>query len=118
VAAEQAASARAASIVSAHTASQIVSIVTVLAADHSAAMTVTLAVASDALRRPVVSQEGSRTRRRAATAASRRKLPEFNAGRAQYVTVAGADGALRARDVISQSSREEHCHDCCQPDRS
>jgi hypothetical protein len=56
VAAEQAASARAASIVSAHTASQIVSIVTVLAADQSAAMTVALAVVSDALRRPVVSQ--------------------------------------------------------------
>ena len=35
VAAEQAASARAASIVSAHTASQIISIVTVLAADSS-----------------------------------------------------------------------------------
>ena len=54
VVAEQAASARAASIVSAHTASQIVSIVTVLAADQSAAMTVALAVVSDALRRPVV----------------------------------------------------------------
>ena len=56
VAAEQAASARAASIVSAHTATQIVSIVTVLAADQSAAMTVALAVVSDELRRPVVSQ--------------------------------------------------------------
>ena len=40
VAAEQAASARAASIVSAHTASQIVSIVTVLAADQPAAVAV------------------------------------------------------------------------------
>jgi hypothetical protein len=46
VVAEQAASARAASIVSAHTASQIVSIVTVLAADQSAAMTVALAGAA------------------------------------------------------------------------
>jgi hypothetical protein len=51
VAAERAASARAASIVSAHTASQIVSIVTVLAADQPAA----LAVVSDALKRPVAS---------------------------------------------------------------
>jgi hypothetical protein len=48
-AAEQAASARAASIVSAHTASQIVSIVTVLAADQPAAVAVALAVVSDAL---------------------------------------------------------------------
>jgi hypothetical protein len=53
VAAEQAASARAACIVSAHTASQIVSIVTVLAADQPVA--VALAVASDALKRPVAS---------------------------------------------------------------
>jgi hypothetical protein len=56
MAAEQAASARAASIVSAHTASQIVSIVAVLAADQSAAVAVALAVVSDALRRPAVSQ--------------------------------------------------------------
>jgi hypothetical protein len=55
VAAERAASARAASIVSAHTASQIVSIVTVLAADQPAAVAVALAVVSDALRRPVAS---------------------------------------------------------------
>jgi hypothetical protein len=48
VAAERAASARAASIVSAHTASQIVSIVTVLAADQPAAV-------SDALKHPVAS---------------------------------------------------------------
>ena len=41
-AAEQAASARAASIVSAHTASQIVSIVTVLAADQPVALAVAL----------------------------------------------------------------------------
>jgi hypothetical protein len=54
MAAEQAASARAASIVSAHTASQIVSIVTILAADQPAAVAVALAVVSDALRRPVV----------------------------------------------------------------
>ena len=50
VAAGQAASARAASIVSAHTASQIISIVTVLAADQPAAVAVALAVVSDALK--------------------------------------------------------------------
>ena len=55
VAAEQAASARAASIVSAHTASQIISIVTVLAADQPAAVAVAQAVVSDALKRPVAS---------------------------------------------------------------
>jgi hypothetical protein len=53
VAAEQVASARAASIASAHTASQIISIVTVLAADRPAA--VALAVVSDGLKRPVAS---------------------------------------------------------------
>jgi hypothetical protein len=53
VAAGQAASARAASIVSAHTASQTISIVTVLAADQSAAVAVALAVVSDALNHPV-----------------------------------------------------------------
>jgi hypothetical protein len=53
VAAQQAASARAASIVSAHTAGQIVSIVTVLAADQLAAVAVALVVVSDALKRPV-----------------------------------------------------------------
>ena len=52
VAAQQAASARAASIVSAHTAGQIVSIVTVLAADQPTAVAVALAVVSDALKRP------------------------------------------------------------------
>ena len=55
VAAERAASARAASIVSAHTASQIFSIVTVLAADQPAAVAVALAVVSDALNRPAAS---------------------------------------------------------------
>jgi hypothetical protein len=55
VAAERAASARAASIVSAHTASQIVSIVTVLAPDQPAAVAVALAVVSDALKHPVAS---------------------------------------------------------------
>ena len=55
VAARQAASARAASIVSTHTAGQIVSIVTVMAADQPAAVAVALAVVSDALRRPVSS---------------------------------------------------------------
>jgi hypothetical protein len=44
-----------ASIVSAHTVSQIISIVTVLAADQPAAVAVALAVVSDALRRPVAS---------------------------------------------------------------
>ena len=53
VAAQQAASARAASIVSAHTAGQIVSVVTVVAADQPAAVAVALAVVSDALKRPV-----------------------------------------------------------------
>ena len=45
----------AASIVSAHTASQIISIVTVLAADQPAAAAVALAVVSDTLKRPVAS---------------------------------------------------------------
>jgi hypothetical protein len=55
MAAEQVASARAASIVSAYTASQIISIVTVLVADRPAAVAVALAVVSDALKRPVAS---------------------------------------------------------------
>ena len=55
LAAEQAASARAASITSAHTARHIVSIVTVLAADQPEAVAVALDVVSDALRRPVAS---------------------------------------------------------------
>ena len=49
VAAKQAASARAASIVSAHRASQIISTVTVPVTDQRAAVAVALAVASDAL---------------------------------------------------------------------
>jgi hypothetical protein len=53
VVADRAASARAASIVSAHTASQIGSVVTVLAADQPAAVALALAVVSDALKRPV-----------------------------------------------------------------
>lgn len=53
VAAEQAASARAASVMSAHTAEKIISIVTVQAADRPAAVAVALAVVSDELRRPV-----------------------------------------------------------------
>ena len=40
---------------SAHTASQIISIVTVLAADQPAAVAVALAIVSDALKRPVAS---------------------------------------------------------------
>jgi hypothetical protein len=55
VAAQHAASARAASVMSAHTASQVVSIVTVLAADERTAVTVALAVVSDALKCPVAS---------------------------------------------------------------
>ena len=55
VAAGQAASARAASIVSAHTASQVISMVTILAADRPAAIAAALAVVSDALKRPVAS---------------------------------------------------------------
>ena len=55
VAAEQAASARAASIVSAHTASQTINVVTVLAVDQPAAVTVALAIVADALKRPVAS---------------------------------------------------------------
>ena len=54
-AAERAAPARAASIMSAHTASQIVSIVTVVAADQPAAVAVALAVVSDALNHRVAS---------------------------------------------------------------
>jgi hypothetical protein len=50
VAAERAALARAASIMSAHTASQIISIVTVLVADQPEAVAVALAVVSGALR--------------------------------------------------------------------
>ena len=54
-AAQQAASARAASIVSAHTARQIISVVTVRAADQPAAVAVALAIVSDALKRLVAS---------------------------------------------------------------
>jgi hypothetical protein len=55
VAAERAASARTVSIISAHTASQIISIVTVLAADQPAVGAVALALVADALKRPVTS---------------------------------------------------------------
>jgi hypothetical protein len=55
VAAEQAASARAASITSAHAARQIVSVVTVLAAGQPEAVAVALDVVCDALRCPVAS---------------------------------------------------------------
>ena len=51
VAAEQAASARSASIMSAHTVEQIISIVTVPAVDRSSAVAIALAVVSEALRR-------------------------------------------------------------------
>lgn len=53
VAAEQAASSMSASVVSAHTAEQIISVVTVLAVDQPAAVAVALAVVSDALKRPM-----------------------------------------------------------------
>ena len=49
------ASSKAASVMSAHTAEQIISVVTVQAADRSAAVAVALAMVSEALRRPVVS---------------------------------------------------------------
>ena len=55
VAAGQAASSRAASVVSAHTAGQIISVVTVQMADRPAAVAVALAVVSEALRRPAAS---------------------------------------------------------------
>jgi hypothetical protein len=55
VAAQQAASARSASIMSAHTAEKIISIVTVQAADRPAAVAIALAVVSEALRRLAVS---------------------------------------------------------------
>ena len=55
VAAEQAALRRAASVVSAYTAEQIISVVTAEAADRSSAVGVALAVVSEALRRPVAS---------------------------------------------------------------
>ena len=55
VAAGQAASARAASIVSAHTAGQIISVITVQTSDKPAAVAVALAVVSEALKRPVAS---------------------------------------------------------------
>src|SRR5690242_18947803 len=62
LAAEQAASDAAASITSAHTARQIVSIVTVLAADQPEAVAVAMDVISGALRRPVASSTRLRDR--------------------------------------------------------
>ena len=53
--AAQAAAGRAASVMSAHTAEKIISIVTVEAPDRSTAGAVALAVVSEALRRPVAS---------------------------------------------------------------
>jgi hypothetical protein len=55
VAAEQAASARSASIMSVHTAEKVISIVTVQAPDRPAAVAIALAVVSEALRRAAVS---------------------------------------------------------------
>jgi hypothetical protein len=55
MAAEQAASARTASIVSAHTAGQIITVVTVQAEDQPAAVAIALTVISEALRNPVLS---------------------------------------------------------------
>ncbi len=53
MAAEKAASSRVATVVSAHTDEQIISVVTVHTADRSAAVAVALAVVSEVLRRPV-----------------------------------------------------------------
>lgn len=55
LAAEQAASRRATSVMSAHTAEQIISVVTVETSDRSAAVAVALAVVSEALRHSAVS---------------------------------------------------------------
>jgi hypothetical protein len=55
VTAEKAASSRNVNVMSAHTAEQIISIVTVQAADRPAAVAVALAVVSEALRRPAAS---------------------------------------------------------------
>jgi hypothetical protein len=54
-AAQRAASSRAASIMSAHTAEQTISIVTVAAPDEPAAVAIALAVLAEALKRPVAS---------------------------------------------------------------
>jgi hypothetical protein len=51
-AAEQAASTQGASVMSAHTAEKIISVVTVAAASRPAAMAIALVVVSDALRQP------------------------------------------------------------------
>jgi hypothetical protein len=53
IAAEQAASERAAGVMSAHTADQIISVVTIWAADRPAAVSVALDVVSEALKCPV-----------------------------------------------------------------
>ena len=53
--AAQATSTRAASVMSAHTAGQIIRIVTIWAVDRPAAVAVALAIVSEALRRPVAS---------------------------------------------------------------
>ncbi len=58
-AAEQAALSRNARVVSAHTAGQIISVVTVRTADQPSATAVALAVVSEALGRPVVSSNSS-----------------------------------------------------------
>jgi hypothetical protein len=55
VAAGQAASSRNASVVSTHTVGQMISVVTVQAADRPSAVAVVLAIVSEAPRRPVVS---------------------------------------------------------------
>jgi hypothetical protein len=55
VAAGQAAANRNASVITAHTAEKIISIVTVEAGDRSSAVAIALAVVSEALRRPAVS---------------------------------------------------------------
>ena len=58
LAAQQSASSRDASIVTAHTAEQIISMVTVETADRLAAVAVAQAIVSEALRRPVAPLSG------------------------------------------------------------
>jgi hypothetical protein len=61
VAADQAAWSRSASIISAHLADTIISVVTVAAPDRSAAVAVALAVVSDALKRQALSPSQAQT---------------------------------------------------------
>jgi len=84
VAAEQAASSRAASVVSAHTAEQIIGVVTVRTSDRSSAVAIALAVVSEALRCPAVSPSSSQREAPAVTTrettANAFRLPAGRAG--------------------------------------